>query len=69
MRVIRPKTAQYSMGHKFKSIMDEVNDYPGPADYNAVRASQTLTKSRSNKEVMFGTSSRFNQPLDHPGVG
>ena len=63
----KPKIAEYSMGAKYPSIMDDTGKNPGPGDYETLptKTSQFLETKKSK----FGTSPRFSQPNLNPGVG
>jgi len=47
------------MGVKYGSIMDDVNDHPGPARYEIKREMTSLTKSKSERGELFSSAARF----------
>jgi hypothetical protein len=57
------------MAGKYGSIMDDVNDHPGPGKYEKSRDVPILSKSKSEKMTLFATASRFQSPDRNPGVG
>ena len=57
------------MTARYASIMDDVNDHPGPGKYNSNREMPILSKSKSERPSLFATASRFQAPNNHPGVG
>jgi hypothetical protein len=57
------------MAGKYGSIMDDVNDLPGPGKYEKSRDVPILSKSKSEKMTLFATASRFQSPDRNPGVG
>lgn len=66
---VRPKSPVFSIGAKYASIMDDVNDHPGPGQYETSRDMQILSKSKSERGTLFTTTIRFASARKSPGVG
>jgi hypothetical protein len=49
--------------------MDDVNNHPGPGQYESNRNMPILSKSKSERTALFPSASRFSSPNKNPGVG